>query len=344
MRIRDRARSIVFISLFVVSVFAIVLSATNRLEEQALQRQVAAAAISEELFTRNALLTDFVLAAGVSSRIEEQLRIVDERIESRILAAGTVFRDDEALQIYGQLLESRAQVRSDLALLNAALSVRPDQGDDDTIDRQEAQLVSKILVGSQLTSDRARALAQLSRDQLAETQQRTAGIFSLTLVIIAVYGGYMSFMLIRNVVRPVQRLSGGARSMAEGDFSHRVEIDSRDELGDLSRTFNMMVERLSLSRQKLESDVQKRTAELESLKGSLERQVNEKTKELQGIKGHLEEEVARRTQELEEKLFEVEKLNKLMVGREVRMFELKEKIKQYESGAGTHDPTDPKTP
>lgn len=45
----------------------------------------------------------------------------------------------------------------------------------------------------------------------------------------------------------------------------------------------------------------------------------------------LEGRVRERTEELEKKISEIERLNKLFVGRELRMKELKEKIKELES-------------
>ena len=49
-----------------------------------------------------------------------------------------------------------------------------------------------------------------------------------------------AWLMARSVVRPVKILQQGARKIAEGNFSHRVEIKQRDELGQLADTFNEM--------------------------------------------------------------------------------------------------------
>jgi PAS domain S-box-containing protein len=54
--------------------------------------------------------------------------------------------------------------------------------------------------------------------------------------------------------------------------------------------------------------------------------------ELHRLKGELEQRVRERTAELEEKNAELEKMNKVFVGRELRMMELKERIKELEGG------------
>lgn len=76
----------------------------------------------------------------------------------------------------------------------------------------------------------------------------------------------------------------------------------------------------------LEQTVKERTAEVEKTKLALEHTVTERTIELEKTKSELEKAVAERTEELNEKLLEAEEMNKLMVGRELKMIELKNEI------------------
>jgi C4-dicarboxylate-specific signal transduction histidine kinase len=72
------------------------------------------------------------------------------------------------------------------------------------------------------------------------------------------------------------------------------------------------------SRAILEIRVRARTRELRELAESLDRQVKEKTKSLQ------------------EKIEELEKFNRLAVGRELKMIELKEEIKKLKEEVEKH--------
>ncbi len=56
-------------------------------------------------------------------------------------------------------------------------------------------------------------------------------------LVLAVIAGWL---FVRRISRPVQMLAEATRSAATGDFSSRVEIRSRDEIGQLARTFNFM--------------------------------------------------------------------------------------------------------
>ena len=54
----------------------------------------------------------------------------------------------------------------------------------------------------------------------------------------------LSFLLSKTMVIPIQRLTEGAMQVAKGDFSHRIEVGSRDEIGVLTDTFNSMARQL----------------------------------------------------------------------------------------------------
>ncbi len=54
----------------------------------------------------------------------------------------------------------------------------------------------------------------------------------------------LSFLLSKTMVTPIQRLTEGAMRVAEGDFSRKIEVASRDEIGILTDTFNDMAGQL----------------------------------------------------------------------------------------------------
>jgi signal transduction histidine kinase/HAMP domain-containing protein len=79
------------------------------------------------------------------------------------------------------------------------------------------------------------------RDQAAAARQAVL-LITLTALGIAVA---VAWHLTRTVVGPVRRLTRGAEAIRQGDFSERLAIASRDELGELASTFNQMAEDLS---------------------------------------------------------------------------------------------------
>ncbi|PJC68657.1 hypothetical protein CO015_03250 [candidate division WWE3 bacterium CG_4_8_14_3_um_filter_42_11] len=80
--------------------------------------------------------------------------------------------------------------------------------------------------------------------------------------------------------------------------------------------------------QKLEEKVGERTRELEDAKAVLEVKIEARTRELRELAEGLEGEVERRTKEVYERMKELEKFQRLTIGREFKMVELKEEIKK----------------
>lgn len=70
--------------------------------------------------------------------------------------------------------------------------------------------------------------------------------------------------------------------------------------------------------------------EIETVRATLEIKVAARTRELKELTESLEGKVGERTKELQERVNELERFHKLTVGRETKMMELKEKIKELE--------------
>jgi two-component system nitrogen regulation sensor histidine kinase NtrY len=59
-----------------------------------------------------------------------------------------------------------------------------------------------------------------------------------------VIGVLLGWWTTERITRPVERLAAGARAVASGDWSARVEVLSHDEIGELAKAFNQMTEQL----------------------------------------------------------------------------------------------------
>jgi PAS domain S-box-containing protein len=60
-----------------------------------------------------------------------------------------------------------------------------------------------------------------------------------------------AYFMAKALEKPIRQLVNGTNRLAEGDLGHRVEIQSKDEIGQLATSFNTMAERLKKSRQEL---------------------------------------------------------------------------------------------
>jgi len=66
----------------------------------------------------------------------------------------------------------------------------------------------------------------------------------------------LGFFFAQKLTNPVQELAAGAHRIASGDFSQRIEIRSKTELGDLGSDFNLMTDHLQRFIQDLQSSAE----------------------------------------------------------------------------------------
>ena len=94
-------------------------------------------------------------------------------------------------------------------------------------------------------------------DNKATVNSLISQIFGLileSLVFGLVISILLSFLLSKTMIIPIQRLTEGAMRVAEGDFSRRIEVTSRDEIGVLTDTFNDMARQLRDTLRQVENE------------------------------------------------------------------------------------------
>jgi signal transduction histidine kinase len=72
------------------------------------------------------------------------------------------------------------------------------------------------------------------------------------------------------ITAPLEQVADAADAIASGDYSRRVTVSGRDEIGRLGSAFNVMAARLAESRDALEARVEARTQELSASNRELE--------------------------------------------------------------------------
>jgi signal transduction histidine kinase len=83
--------------------------------------------------------------------------------------------------------------------------------------------------------------------------QRVLLLFSLSGLAL---GAVIVWLLVRRATEPLRQLRDSAEAVGRGDFSHRIDIQSKDELGELAAVFNQMTGNLQKSLAQLEKTVE----------------------------------------------------------------------------------------
>ena len=149
--------------------------------------------------------------------------------EASVAFAGKPMTD---LKVVQDWMESGAQVQSALA----PFSVMRDERKVEMLGSYAtAELDKNSRLGVIAVQDEAAALASVS-DMHYQTIwiSLVAGLLTL----------FIGFFFAKKLSQPVQELAAGAHRIASGDFSQRIEIRSRTELGDLGSSFNLMTDQI----------------------------------------------------------------------------------------------------
>ena len=108
---------------------------------------------------------------------------------------------------------------------------------------------------------------------------RQLTLISLLVVLVMLPAGYFFAAWL---TRPIVNISDAASKVAQGDLTARVDIRRNDEIGQLSTSFNLMVDALQQSRdqlqnsnQELERKVTERTHALDELNRTLDQRVHD---------------------------------------------------------------------
>lgn len=135
-------------------------------------------------------------------------------------------------KLHGQIVDLRKQD-------NAASALALVKGESEIIHGN----IGSILKTLTEISDRGVKGAKEESQVAFDSTRTTSMVVVAAGIILALLA---SFLLARSVTRPTKVLLAAARDIAGGDLNRRVEVGSRDEMGELSRAFNDMTDNLKL--------------------------------------------------------------------------------------------------
>ena len=141
-------------------------------------------------------------------------------------------KDMTDLKVVQDWQESGAQVQSALAPFSATRDGR-------TVDMLGSYATAELDKNSRLgviaIQDEAAALASVS-----DMRWQVLWISFIAALLTILIGIFFA----KKLTHPVQELAGGAHRIASGDFSKRIDVKSRTELGDLGNSFNLMTDQI----------------------------------------------------------------------------------------------------
>lgn len=84
-----------------------------------------------------------------------------------------------------------------------------------------------------------------SLEDVYSTVDTTKRVLASATVLALAVTAFIGFLLSRTITGPIQEVTSQAEKLAAGDFSHRIEVKSNDEIGQLTDMFNYLTLRLN---------------------------------------------------------------------------------------------------
>lgn len=128
------------------------------------------------------------------------------------------------------------------------------------------RLLTMVSIGSQL--------AQISDRELMSIQRGTSLVIMLSIVILAAIIAVNSILMGRSIVKPIRKLQKDTEIVGKGNLDYPLATAAKDELGELSRSFEQMARNLKTvmaSRDELENEIEERKQAELGLKKSEEK-------------------------------------------------------------------------
>ncbi len=187
-----------------------------------------------------------------TERAKLQWYAVSARLDQLIANADLTAPQQEGL--LANVRERRVKVRGLFTELTSAYA-GPGTGAplDEATRRFEGQVLTRLLSYQQENFTDVFRLTDIASQRIDAAQQRMAAVVLAGLLLIAVIKSVTSYLLNRDVLRPIVQIQDATMRVAAGQWDAVVGLRRNDEIGQLSRNFDAMTASLRQAFEQAES-------------------------------------------------------------------------------------------
>ncbi len=273
---------------------SVILVMSDRIEEKNKDQEIANE-IHIAISQLDIITYEYLLYHGKRMRVQwiSKYNSINEILEKEIgikklIRPGFVALSDSFSQVTANYKEKQKLIQEGAA-----------QAKIDAVLSLEKRLVAQLLIKSSSIISDATRFAEEAHTEATKAQKLTNTLTSILVIILVVSVITTSLIFAKSILKPLGELTKGAGIIGKGGLEHKVEVKTKDEIGELANAFNRMTSILT-------SNLKTITASHDELNKEItERKQAEE--ELRKLKEELEVKVAERTKELQES---VQKLNK----------------------------------
>lgn len=142
---------------------------------------------------------------------------------------------DQAVQLASRQTSAAMRTRSEELSTNMLREMKTQS--DQSLQQALAAVRPKVQAASQKATT---TMLPQAESHLASTTRSFSTVGLGLLLACAVLAALLSLFFLRGILNPIKTLVSEAKTVAEGDLTHHIELPTGDELGDLSAAFTQM--------------------------------------------------------------------------------------------------------
>ena len=161
------------------------------------------------------------------------------------------------------------------------------RGKIDNVILVEERLVAQLLIESQSIITDAYRMENKAHSSTAKAQELAKNLTLISVIILAAIITTTSLLIARSISKPLDVLIKGTEIIGKGDLEHKVDIKSRDEMGQLAVSFDEMTSKLKESYTGLKKEITERKRAEEKIQ-RLNRELEHRVIEIRAANEELE--------------------------------------------------------
>lgn len=199
----------------------------------------------------NARATRALLLSTSDAERDSHLNAIRETTEAEIAAMAKVrplFTQERAKELFREYDKLSADYAASRAEFLKLVAAEENQHERAAVTFAREHMVPKNRMLDELMTELTELKeARAEQASLETTALYNSSFFSMIILVIAgvVAGIILGLVIARSISKPISRAVDTANALADGDLSVRIEVDSRDEIGNLMGALARMVEKLA---------------------------------------------------------------------------------------------------
>ncbi|WP_163195778.1 HAMP domain-containing protein [Clostridium thermarum] len=221
--------------------------------------------ITEPVYDRN---WDIIGAVG---KIINLSSLAEKVLKTKFDNSGYFYFVDSEGIIIGHPDPERIGIKTENTKLIKVLS-EPDNSDiqQSRVDKYQYEDKEKFMAYKVIPGLKWVAVATEDMAEIKEPASISFYIINVATIMLVIGGIFIGIRISGSITKPIEKLMYNMKMVEEGDLTVQCDINSKDELGMLSNSFNMMVGKLNLSYDELSALYEQLSATEEELRAQYE--------------------------------------------------------------------------